>query len=86
MEAGLQQADLVVENTYTTPSQHQTYMEAHNATVRVNPDGTAEVWTPGKAPYAVRTQISGPLGVEPESIVFHPVTIGGGLRAARARR
>ena len=77
VEAGLQQADLVVENTYTTPSQHQTYMEAHNATVRVNPDGTAEVWTPGKAPYAVRSQISGPLGVEPESIVFHPVTIGG---------
>ena len=77
VEVGLQQADLVVENTYTTPSQHQTYMEAHNATVRVNPDGTAEVWTPGKAPYAVRSQISGPLGVEPESIVFHPVTIGG---------
>ena len=77
VEAGLQEADLVVENTYTTPSQHQTYMEAHNATVRVNPDGTAEVWTPGKAPYAVRSQISGPLGVEPESIVFHPVTIGG---------
>ena len=77
VEAGLQEADLVVENTFTTPSQHQTYMEAHNSTVRVNPDGTAEVWTPGKAPYAVRSQISGPLGVEPESIVFHPVTIGG---------
>lgn len=77
VEAGMQEADLVVENTYTTPSQHQTYMEAHNATVRVNPDGTAEVWTPGKAPYAVRSQIAGPLGVEPESIIFHPVTIGG---------
>ena len=77
VEAGMQQADLIVENTYTTPSQHQTYMEAHNATVRVNPDGTAEVWTPGKAPYAVRSQIAGPLGVEAESIVFHPVTIGG---------
>lgn len=77
VDAGMREADVVVENTYTTPSQHQTYMEAHNATVRVNPDGTADVWTPGKAPYAVRSQISGPLGVEPESIVFHPVTIGG---------
>ncbi len=77
VEAGMKEADLVVVNRYTTPSQHQTYMEAHNATVQAHPDGTAEVWTPGKAPYAVRTQISGPLGVEPESIVFHPVTIGG---------
>ncbi len=77
VEAGMKEADLVVENRYTTPSQHQSYMEAHNATVQAHPDGTAEVWTPGKAPYAVRTQISGPLGVEPESIVFHPVTIGG---------
>ncbi len=77
VEAGMKEADLVVENRYTTPSQHQTYMEAHNATVQAHDDGTAEVWTPGKAPYAVRTQISGPLGVEPESIVFHPVTIGG---------
>ena len=77
VEAGMKEADLVVENTFTTPSQHQVYMEAHNATVRVNADGTAEVWTPGKAPYAVRSQIAGPLGVEPESIVFHPVVIGG---------
>ncbi len=77
VEAGMAEAEVVVENTYTTPSQHQTYMEAHNATVQVHADGSAEVWTPGKAPYAVRTQISGPLGVEPESIVFHPVTIGG---------
>lgn len=77
VEEGMAEADLVVENTYTTPSQHQSYMEAHNATVQVHPDGTAEVWTPGKAPYAVRSQIAGPLGVEPESIVFHPVTIGG---------
>ncbi len=77
VEAGMREAEVVVENTFTTPSQHQTYMEAHNATVQVRPDGSAEVWTPGKAPYAVRAQISGPLGVEPESIVFHPVTIGG---------
>ena len=77
VEAGMKEADLVVENTFTTPSQHQVYLEAHNATVRVNADGTAEVWTPGKAPYAVRSQIAGPLGVEPESIVFHPVVIGG---------
>ena len=77
VEAGMKDADLVLENTYTTPSQHQTYMEAHNATVQVHSDGSAEVWTPGKAPYAVRSQISGPLGVAPESIVFHPVTIGG---------
>lgn len=77
IEKGMSEADLVIENTFTTPSQHQSYMEAHNSTVQVHSDGTAEVWTPGKAPYAVRRQISGPLGVEPESIVFHPVTIGG---------
>ena len=77
IEAGLQQADLVIEHTYRTPSQHHVYIEPHNFLVNVEPDGKVHVWAPGKAPYAARNQTAAAIGLDPEDLIFHPVTIGG---------
>lgn len=77
VEAGMREADVVVENTFTTPLVHQVYMEPHNQTVSIDSDGVVHVWAPNKAPYSARNQTAKSVGVAPEQIIFHPVTIGG---------
>ena len=77
VDAGFKDAELVLENTYTTPKVHQGYIETHNQLVQVDDDGRMHVWAPNKAPYTTRGQTAKALDLPPEQIVFHPVTIGG---------
>ena len=75
--AGFKQADLIVENTFTTQVTHQSYLEPHACVVKADSSGGAEVWACSKTPFAVRTQLSNCIGVAKEKLVFHPVHIGG---------
>jgi CO/xanthine dehydrogenase Mo-binding subunit len=77
IEEGFQQADLVVENSFTTQVTHQSYLEPHACVVKAEPSGGAEVWSCSKTPFAVRTQLSNCIGVAKEKLVFHPTHIGG---------
>ena len=77
LEEGFMQADLVVENTFTTQVTHQSYLEPHACVVKAEPSGGAEVWSCSKTPFAVRTQLSNCIGVAKEKLVFHPTHIGG---------
>ena len=77
VDEGFKEADLVVENIYTTPTVHQSYIEPHNALVHIDDDGIVHVWAPVKAPYAARNQVAQSVGLDPDQIVFHPVTVGG---------
>ena len=77
LEEGFRQADLVVENTFTTQVTHQSYLEPHACLVKAEPSGGAEVWSCSKTPFAVRTQLSNCIGVAKEKLVFHPTHIGG---------
>jgi CO/xanthine dehydrogenase Mo-binding subunit len=77
VDAGFKEAELVVENSYSTPLVHQTYMEPHNQVVHFTDDGVFHVWAPSKAPYGARNQSAAALGIAPDQIVFHPVPIGG---------
>jgi len=77
IEEGFQQADLVVENSFTTQVTHQSYIEPHACVVKAEPSGGAEVWSCSKTPFAVRTQLSNCIGVAKEKLVFHPTHIGG---------
>lgn len=77
IEEGFRQADLVVENTFTTQVTHQSYLEPHACVVKTAADGSAEVWSCSKTPFAVRTQLSNCIGVPKEKLVFHPTHIGG---------
>jgi len=76
-EVGFQQADLIVENTFTTQVTHQSYLEPHACVVKADPSGGAEVWSCSKTPFAVRNQLSNCIGVAKEKLVFHPLHIGG---------
>jgi CO/xanthine dehydrogenase Mo-binding subunit len=77
IENGFKEADLIVENTYTTQVTHQSYIEPHACVVKTDPSGGAEVWSCSKTPFAVRGQLSNCIGVAKEKLIFHPTHIGG---------
>ncbi len=77
VDEGFKQADVIVENTFTTQVTHQSYLEPHACVVKAAADGSAEVWSCSKTPFAVRTQLSNCIGVAKEKLIFHPLHIGG---------
>jgi CO/xanthine dehydrogenase Mo-binding subunit len=77
VEAGLAEADFVIENTFTTPRQHQAYFEPHSCVVHLDGDGRLHVWSGNKSPYPARRFIGIATDLSPEQVVMHAVTIGG---------
>ena len=77
VEEGFQASDMVVENTFTVPAVHQGYIEPHSSLVRINADGTAEIWSSNKSPFALRDQVGNALQVPPSSLIIHPCYVGG---------
>jgi CO/xanthine dehydrogenase Mo-binding subunit len=77
IESGFKQADLIVENTFTTQVTHQSYLEPHACVAHTRADGSADIWSCSKTPFAVRGQLSNCIGVAKEKLVFHPMHIGG---------
>ena len=77
INVGFQQADLVVENTFTTKTVHHAYIEPHSCVAQVDASGGAQIWSCSKVPYAIREQVSNAIGLPPEKLVVHPVYIGG---------
>jgi CO/xanthine dehydrogenase Mo-binding subunit len=77
IETGFRQADIIVENSFTTSSVHQSYIEPHSCVVKAAADGSAAFWSCSKVPYGVREQVANALKVPQEKFVFNPVYIGG---------
>jgi len=77
IDEGFKQADLIVENTFTTQVTHQSYLEPHACVVKADASGSAEIWSCSKTPFAVRGQLSNCIGIAKEKLVFHPTHIGG---------
>ena len=77
IELGFSQADLIVENTFTVPRQHQAYLETHTCLVWLDDQGRVQIWASCKVPYAVKQQLSAALGLPEERIRLNPVNIGG---------
>ena len=74
--AAFGEADLVVENTFTTPMQHHGYIEPHCCIVEAKGEG-AEIWASTKSLFALRDHMAGALGIPAHKIVAHPGYIGG---------
>ena len=77
VEEGFRQSDVVVENTFKVPAVHQAYIEPHCSVVRINDDGTAEIWSSNKSPFALRDQVGNALQIPPASLVIRPCYVGG---------
>ena len=76
-EAGFRDADVIVENTFTTQPMHQAYIEPHSCVVQAHSSGHADVWACSKVPFAVREQVATALHRPAGDFLMHPSYIGG---------
>ena len=78
--AGFADADVIVERTFTTPGLHQSYLEPHATVVQPDPThGGATVWTSTQAPFYIREEVAGVLGVPESDVRVVPTPVGGGF-------
>jgi CO/xanthine dehydrogenase Mo-binding subunit len=77
IDAGFAQADLIIENTFTVPRQHQAYLEPHSCLVWIDDQGRVQIWASSKVPYLVKEQLAVALRLPKERIRLNPVAIGG---------
>lgn len=80
IEAGLREADAVVERTYRTHPVHQSYMEPHAVTVSPSSSGhDLVVWPSTQGLFNVRSAVARALKMPERHIHVEPVPIGGGF-------
>ncbi|GAC1460594.1 MAG: xanthine dehydrogenase family protein molybdopterin-binding subunit [Ktedonobacteraceae bacterium] len=78
IEAGLHEADVLVERTYKTSSVHQSYLEPQSITVVPSPSGhQITVWPSSQGMFGVREDISEALHLADHQIRVESVPIGG---------
>ncbi|HLI05928.1 MAG TPA: xanthine dehydrogenase family protein molybdopterin-binding subunit [Ktedonobacteraceae bacterium] len=79
-EAGLREAEVVVECSYRTHPVHQSYMETHTVTVSPAPFGQhLSVWSSTQGLFNVRTAVASLLAMPERQVHVEPVPIGGGF-------
>jgi CO/xanthine dehydrogenase Mo-binding subunit len=79
IEEGFKAADLIIENTFTTPGIHQGYIEPHSCVVNVDEDGKGDIWCSTQGAFAVQTYTAHILGIDTAAIKVTPSEIGGGF-------
>jgi CO/xanthine dehydrogenase Mo-binding subunit len=79
IEAGLKQADRVVERTYRTAATHQGYIEPHACLATMSADGQGDLWVCTQGHYMVRNTCAAILGMEQGQLRVTASEIGGGF-------
>ena len=74
---GFAAADRVVEHRYTTPMQHQGYLEPQACLADFDTEGVLHVWASNKAPFLLRNELARILDLPVERIVVEPTYVGG---------
>ncbi|HUC99935.1 MAG TPA: xanthine dehydrogenase family protein, partial [Candidatus Polarisedimenticolaceae bacterium] len=77
VEQAIDQADLVLEHTFTVPARHQGYLEPHAAIVSIDADDRIQVWVSAKNPFGVRSQMAKALDIPEGRICVNVVNVGG---------
>jgi CO/xanthine dehydrogenase Mo-binding subunit len=80
IEAGLREAEVVVECRYRTHPVHQSYMEPQSVTVAPSPSGhQLVIWPSTQGLFNVRSAVARALKMPERQIRVEPVPIGGGF-------
>jgi CO/xanthine dehydrogenase Mo-binding subunit len=77
IERALARAERVFEHQFSTPRQHQGYIEPHAALVWIDERDTVHVVSGNKSPFSLRNQMAAALGLPPERIEVDAGFIGG---------
>ena len=79
VEAGFEQADVIVEREFRTEAVHQGYIEPHAATAQWDSDGYVTIWCSTQGHFGVRDHTSNILGLPVSRVKIVPMEIGGGF-------
>ena len=77
VDAGFAEADLVFEDEYRCARTHPAFFEPRCCVVSVESGGRAHVWSSNKTPFGLRQALALAVSVDEETIVVHPVHVGG---------
>ena len=78
-EAAFKQADLVIEDRFTTQPQHHAYLEPHSCIARWNSSDKLEIWGSTQAPFRARMLLARALGIPEHQIRIIQPYVGGGF-------
>ena len=79
IKKGFNEADVVFEDTYITPSYDHVFMEPECSIARIADNGQIEVYVGSQIPYADRSQISASLNIKDTEVRVIGTLIGGGF-------
>ena len=79
VEAGFEQADLIIEREYKIPMAHQGYIEPHACVADINESGRGSVWCCTQGHFDFRTATANILGKDIADLKFIASEIGGGF-------
>ncbi len=79
VEAGLKEADVVIEKSFKTGQTHQGYIEPHACLATVSPDGSGELWVTTQGHFTFRNVCSTLLGMDIAKLKVTSSEIGGGF-------
>ncbi|HEX2214607.1 MAG TPA: xanthine dehydrogenase family protein molybdopterin-binding subunit, partial [Mycobacterium sp.] len=77
-EAALKEAPIVVDQTYSTPHEHNNPMEPH-ACIALWDNGELTLWDSTQGVHAVRKELATTFGIEPEDVRVIAKNVGGGF-------
>ena len=76
---GFSKAHAIVEETFETHMVHQGYLEPQACVVRVEGDGTINVWTSIQGIFNSQRDLATLFNVPSDRVIVHPMEIGGGF-------
>ena len=79
VDAGFEQADVIIEKSYKTEQVHQGYIEPHACLASVGPDGHGELWVTTQGQFAYRNWCAALLGMDISQLKVTSSEIGGGF-------
>jgi len=79
VEAGLAQADVVVEETYSTPFCEHAYLEPEAAVAYLDDEGRLVVRSATQYPHLHRRTVAETMGLPVERVRIFPTVVGGGF-------
>jgi CO/xanthine dehydrogenase Mo-binding subunit len=77
VERGFAEAEVIFEDRFAMPMQHQCYLEPRACLVDVDERGQTRVWTANKQPFGVKATLAESVEADPEEITVLPASIGG---------
>jgi CO/xanthine dehydrogenase Mo-binding subunit len=77
LDQAFAESDYVFEHTFTTPAQHQGYLEPYSVLVGLDASGRPDVWMSNKGPFNLRAHLAAALDMPEEWVRCNPANIGG---------